>query len=518
MTDISGRTRLSVSYIALVLVILFGAITFTAQAIDNSSYLAAIDHPAQLTRDGLRSDALAGQEIKKEDRLETGTKGRANIALGSDMQIYLASNSGILVRQLHSSSGDDGGLKGILTVEKGMVRVSSRVNSRPLHLRIEQETLKADIKKPASFMVNHNAGTDIICLFTGEINVKANNDSRVLKTPNTCFLYNGATGASSVRNIENKQIQAVIALTRVSSPTRQPLFASRTVKPETRVVTTTQVTPTQIAAAENTTKVLPPSAATNAPAAVAASAPETAAVTQTAAAANPTAANNPPATTTKPTTTHAGGVDTEAGAGLLNMMRRPAPGQELSNDDATPKQTVVATSRHQETLSTTQPTPTSKTTATAPVTSSKPPVVTANEATASPSQPAATRSRPTISAAPKQPAAAITATNTSKPTRAKPQRRQASKRYPTPSGKLEQWTINLAAYSQPTNATALIVKLRKLGYKPIMRKITTRNKSSLYRLSISGLKSRIAAEAEARKVLAETSISNYWLENIYLSR
>jgi hypothetical protein len=333
MTGISEGTRLSVSYVALVLVILFGAITFTAQAIDNSSYIAAVDVPAQLTRAGVRGDAIAGQEIKKEDRLETGSAGRANIALGSDMHIYLASNSGILVRQLHSSSSDDGGLKGIITVEKGMARVSSRVDSRPVHLRIEQETLKADIKKEASFMVNHNAGTDILCLFSGEVNVKANDDSRVLKSPNTCFLYNGTTGASSVRNIQQKQVQAVIALTKVSSPTRQPLFASSKPKPSSATATHIPVT-----AYEDTTKVLPPTTSPTEVTATSAKPPTTAATSTPAAVAAPAPTDSKAPVKSDSST----GVDVVAGAGLLEMMRRPTPGAESATSNNSPKQTVIA--------------------------------------------------------------------------------------------------------------------------------------------------------------------------------
>lgn len=506
MTGISEGTRLSVSYVALVLVILFGAITFTAQAIDNSSYIAAVDVPAQLTRAGVRGDAIAGQEIKKEDRLETGSAGRANIALGSDMHIYLASNSGILVRQLHSSSSDDGGLKGIITVEKGMARVSSRVDSRPVHLRIEQETLKADIKKEASFMVNHNAGTDILCLFSGEINVRANNDSRVLKSPNTCFLYNGTTGASSVRNIQQKQVQAVLALTKVSSPSRQPLFASREASPSSG-----SISHIPVAAYEDTTKVLAP---TSNKAVTTPSAPQTSAATS-----EPTPQATPAPTNSKAPIKSGSnaGVDVVAGAGLLEMMRRPAPGAELGSSHNSPKQTVVA-NRTDNTQMASSQTETSKAASKPAVAAPAATAVATQETKPAPvSRPIRTVDTVAKPAHNSRPAAVAPA----KPAQKAPvkrQRAQVKKRYPTPSGKLEQWTINLAAYSQATNATALVVKLRKMGYKPIMRKITKTNGSVFYRLSISGLKTRIAAEAEAKNVLENTHISSYWLENIYLSR
>lgn len=451
-----------------------------ANELDVSTYLAAVDQPTQITRASLRSDAIAGQAVEREDRIETGEKGRADLALGSDTHIYLASNSGILIRQLHSSGSDDGGLKGIVTVEKGMVRMQSVAGSRPTHLRIEQETLKVDVRDSASFMVNHNAGTDIVCLFDGKIQVRARTDRRELKSPNTCFLYNGDTKASSVRNMESKQVQAVLALTKVNAPVRKP--SSPVIAKSNSAVTTSSAkapaAPSKPAAIRSAAK---PAAATTTSKAGGEAKPASVAVTNA--------------------------------GGLLNMMRRPSPDGLAKVTQPAPAARPVAVSPSRpanipKPVATSKPQPVTASKAQAPTRAPTKPVAVAKPVAVS--KPARTTSKPATTAS-RVPVAAPAKVS-------KPAARKPSRKYPTPSGKLEQWTINLAAYDRISESEDLIVELRKLGYFPHIEKAENSKGKTIYRLSIQGMGSRIEAEAAANKILSNTSAESYWLRNIYLTR
>ena len=483
---------------------IFVAYSPAATALDVTTYLAAVDQPTQLIRDGITGDALAGQSVAREDRVTTGKGGNANIALGEDANIFLAANSGVLIRQLHSSGKDDGGLKGIVTVEQGMVRMESRAGARPMHLRIEQETLKVDIKDSASFMVNHNQGTDIVCLMSGEIQVQARKDRRKLKAPNTCFLYNGDTKASSVRNMEDKQVKAVLALTKVDSAPSEPR------KPV-------------VAEGSSPAPTAKPAAPVPAPVAKAPVAP--------APKAPPAATKTPAPTAAKTAAPEKQQVRTASSGSLLNMMRRPAP-------EGVPQVTAPASASTTVKPAPKAPTATSQPVTRAPVATTRPatqPVAKTPVKTAAPTaKPAATTTaprpiatRPTSSskpvgraptAQPKTPVAVAPrpAAPVSKPA-TKPRKPQAPKKYPTPSGKLEQWTINLGAYDRTHKAENLVVELRKLGYRPTLNEVEIKGKQR-YRLSIQGMSSRIESEAAAKEILEKTSAETYWLRNIYLTR
>lgn len=454
--------------------------------------------------------------IEREDRVTTGKGGGADISLGEDTSVYVAENSGILIRQLHSSGANDGGLKGIVTVEKGMVRMESRAGARPMHLRIEQETLKVDIKKSASFMVNHNDGTDIVCLMSGEVQVQARKDRRKLKSPNTCFLYNAETKASSLRNMEDNQVKAVIALTTVKSSAsapRKPVGTASTASP----AATTLPAPTP-AAVTKAPVVKAPAAIAKAPVATApapvATAP--AAVAPAATAPAPTA----------PTKT----APEVANNNLISMMRRPAP-EGVPEVTAPTRSAPAPVSR--PTPAPTPVTPSSRPTpapvsSPAPTSSPQPARVatTAPAAVAPTRAPVATlapRQAPIATAPSKQPTSVATRNPSPAPiTRPKPKppvatpRSIAKKKYATPSGRLEQWTIDLGIYDQSHYAADLLEELRGLGYFPTLTSTTVRGKE-VYNLSIQGMPSRVASERAANEIVSKTSASSFWLRNFYLT-
>lgn len=461
-------------------------LSFNSLALDSRAYLAAVDEPSQLSRDSQRSDAQAGQAIKKDDRIISGNGGRVAIALGEDTDVFLASNSGVLIRQLHSGDADNGGLKGILTVEQGMVRINSRANQRPIHFRIEQKTLKADLRGPAKFMVNHNDGTDILCLFEGNLSVQANDDHRELKSPNTCFLYNGETKASSIRNMSAQQVQAVKSLTKVSAAPRQPLQAAPSLASNNgaRVAPATVKTTTGNDAAK----------ATKRPAVTAAR--------------PPAATSGAPATASQPL------VEVSAAKNLLDMMRRPTPGQKLSEPNTQVQKRTVVNNRSISSSVVSDAEAVRETTPANSANASKPPATTMAKpaaVTQAAANRAATKTRPAATSPRRVAAAPKTYTANRTKTKA-----VAKKRYDTPSGRLEDWTINLAAYKTISDASGLVTELRELGYFPVL-KAFNKNGTDLYRLSLHGLPSRIESEKTAAQIIAKTSASSYWLENRYLS-
>lgn len=204
------------------LAIVFAAIVGAASVAAASSYSKEISvdryqgQPVVL-RNGFELPITVGMKLRRGDRIVTDTNSRLAIDMGPDSMLMMGSDSEIALTALHVSGKNDGGIKAVVELPRGVARfiTPSKSVDRPRRIRMVLGEAKFRIGKTVTdAWFKHAEPTNVGCLFDGALEVFVG-DEKVADVgdPRFCFLHNIESEELPVRVIDEGQQRSLLAQT-----------------------------------------------------------------------------------------------------------------------------------------------------------------------------------------------------------------------------------------------------------------------------------------------------------------